>query len=201
MIINLVKNQSEESRIERKYFLETHKDWLLTPYIKLAPGGLKEIYFQRKINNIYYDDDSWSFLKDNLIGANTRIKLRLRWYGEGEMKNPNLEIKLKQGNLFYKFVQPYDLKTLPLTVIELIKRTRPTIANSYYRKYYLTKDKKIRLTVDTKIEFEGRKSDKTVVELKYLPDAESAAIRLINNFPLNLQKNSKYVDGMASRIF
>ena len=199
MMLDYVKAKSLTPRLERKYYIPNYQDFILKPYITLASSGLKEIYYKRKINNIYYDTSKLSFYKDNLIGARDRLKLRLRWYGDQKMIKPNLEIKVKDGNLVYKLVTPFN-DQLDLSIKELIKRLRPSIANSYYRRYYLTQDKKVRLTVDTLIKFTKIKSLKTVVELKYLAEDEDEACRLINHFPLNLQKNSKYVDGIASNL-
>ena len=42
---------------------------------------------------------------------------------------------------------------------------------------------------------------KTIIELKYSPVDELIASDLVNYLPLSLQKNSKYVDGIASGIF
>lgn len=198
-MLDYVKAKSLTPRLERKYYIPNYQDFILKPYITLASSGLKEIYYKRKINNIYYDTSKLSFYKDNLIGARDRLKLRLRWYGDQKMIKPNLEIKVKDGNLVYKLVTPFN-DQLDLSIKELIKRLRPSIANSYYRRYYLTQDKKVRLTVDTLIKFTKIKSLKTVVELKYLAEDEDEACRLINHFPLNLQKNSKYVDGIASNL-
>ncbi|MFC1627010.1 VTC domain-containing protein [Patescibacteria group bacterium] len=200
MMINLVKNYSELPRMERKYFLANHQAWILDYYVKSSVSGLKEIYYQRKINNVYFDTQDFSFLKDNLVGANLRMKLRLRWYGDTKMHNPNLEIKMKQGDLVYKLVKKYNSHDLPLQIKEVVKRLKPSLTNSYYRKYFLTANQKIRLTVDTRIMFENKLSDKTVVELKYSPESEKQASQLISSFPLGLQKNSKYVEGMAIKF-
>ena len=197
MILDYVKSQSQPARLERKYYISNHQDYILNPFIKLASSGLSEIYYKRKINNIYYDTNNLSFYKDNLVGAKDRLKLRLRWYGDKKITKPNLEIKMKEANVVYKLVTPFS-DQLSSPIRELFKRLRPSIANSYYRRYYLTSDKKVRLTVDTIISFGKQKSEKTVVELKYDPENEEAASRLINHFPLLLQKNSKYVDGIAS---
>jgi len=199
MMLAYVKNHSLEPRLERKYYISDYQGYILKSYITLASMGLKEIYYKRKINNIYFDTDDLAFYKDNLIGAKDRLKLRLRWYGEGKMKNPNLEIKMKEADLIYKLVTPFNHK-LDLPIKELIKRLKPSVENSYYRRYFLTANKKLRLTVDTKIVFGKIKSPKTVVELKYAVEDEPLATNLISQFPLLLQKNSKYVDGMASNL-
>jgi SPX domain protein involved in polyphosphate accumulation len=199
MIVDYVKKNALEPRLERKYYLPVHQDYVLKPYITLASGALTEIYYQRKINNLYFDTSDFAFYQDNLIGAKDRLKARLRWYGDGPMKNPNLEIKMKLSDLIYKLVVPYD-GHLGLPIQELMKRLKPSVKNSYYRKYYLTHDKKVRLTVDTKILFDKVRSPKTVVELKYRVEDENTAVKLINQFPLLLQKNSKYVDGVVSKL-
>ncbi len=200
MMLDYVKANSDEPRLERKYYITNHQNFVLRPYINLASSGLREIYFQRKINNIYFDTNNLTFYKDNLVGAKDRIKLRLRWYGNQSMSKPNLEIKMKEANLVYKLVTPFNDR-LSLPIKELLKRLRPSITNSYYRRYFLTSNKKVRLTVDTRISFNKIKSLKTVIELKYSPEDEIQASRLINQFPLFLQKNSKYVDGIASNLY
>jgi SPX domain protein involved in polyphosphate accumulation len=199
MIVDYVTKHSLKPRLERKYYLPATQSYILKSYITLASGALTEIYHQRKINNIYFDTSNLAFFQDNLIGAQNRLKARLRWYGDGSMKNPNLEIKMKISDLIYKLVTPYDGQ-LSLPIQELMKRLKPSIKNSYYRKYYLTHDKKVRLTVDTEIMFDKVMSPKTVVELKYAVEDEKMAVNLINQFPLLLQKNSKYVDGIASNL-
>lgn len=199
MMLDYVKSQSQPARLERKYYISNHQNYILRPYIKLTSNGLTEIYYQRKINNIYFDTNNLSFYKDNLIGAKDRLKLRLRWYGNQKMTRPNLEIKMKEANLVYKLVTPFNDQLSP-PIKELIKRLKPSVANSYYRRYFLTQDKKVRLTVDTQISFNKIKSLKTVIELKYMLEDENATCRLINQFPFNLQKNSKYVDGIASNL-
>jgi hypothetical protein len=200
MIVDFVKQHSLEPRLERKYYLPAYQNYVLKPYITLAKEALGEIYYRRKINNIYFDTSNLSFFQDNLIGAQDRLKVRLRWYGEEPVKEPNLEIKMKMSDLIYKLVMPFD-DQLSLPIKNLMKKLKPSVNNSYYRKYYLTHNKKVRLTVDTEILFDKVKSPKTVVELKYATKDESQAMRLISQFPLLLQKNSKYVDGIAISRF
>lgn len=199
MILEYIKAQAGEPRLERKYYVFDYQDYLLIPYLKLAPQGLREIYYQRQVNNIYFDTASLSFFQDNLTGAQERIKLRLRWYGDRPMIKPNLEIKMRQASLIYKLVLPFKPK-LPEPLQMLMQKLKPSLHNSYLRQYFLTKNGKVRLTVDRQIQFEKKSSAKTVVELKYGAEDENQAISLINRFPLLLQKNSKYVDGVASRL-
>jgi len=228
-----IKSISNEPRLERKYFLTFDYEFLIKSFIKLNPTGLKEIYYQRQVNNLYFDTPDLIFLKDNLIGSNLRFKFRIRWYGQDINKNklikPNLEVKFKQGNLIYKYISPLKKIKLidvlnkikikkmvlasqfPSFIKEIIKDLNPTLMNAYKRRYFLTADKKIRLTVDKDIIFKPQfltnnsllknPSDKIIIELKYKPENENQAVNLINYFPLSLQKNSKYVNGMATGLF
>jgi len=225
-LADFIKAQTDPPRMERKYFLEEYKGMYLEPFMTLAPAGLKEIFWKRKVNNIYFDDFNKTFFKDNLIGAQTRLKFRLRWYDD-KLSKTNLELKFKDANLVYKLVLPiknFNLKrfekgnwwqtnNLPEPVIRLAKRLKPSLINSYNRKYWLTNDKKVRLTIDTDVKFipqlsnlttslsNPRESQKTIIELKYSPIDELAASELIKYLPLSLQKNSKYVEGIGTGIF
>jgi hypothetical protein len=188
----------------------TEQFWLDSG-IKVHPHGLNEIYYQRQVNNIYFDDLNHNAFKDNLIGASDRYKLRLRWYGASATPTAksNLEVKLKTGDLYYKWFAPFTKAArLPKPIYEMYKRSRPVLYNRYQRQYYLSFDGKVRLTVDRQLVFcplasgllpptDLRQSDKVVVELKYLPDDEPSAVRIIQALPLQLSKNSKFVDGMS----
>lgn len=195
-----VKNQSGPPRLEKKYCLAQHQLYYLDPFIKLCPLNLSEIYWERKVNNIYFDDFSFSSFKDNLIGAENRFKIRWRWYGEEKKNKANLEIKMKKANLVYKLVRSLD-QDQPKLIKELMKRLKPVLLNSYYRRYYLTRDKKVRLTIDRQLKYPKKLSDNIIIELKYLPEDEIVAAELINHLPLTITKNSKYVNGLASALY
>ena len=83
------------------------------------------------------------------------------------------------------------------------------LLNSYRRKYYVSGNKKIRLTVDSDLEYRDIRSynnnsqhvfkekGKLVIELKYPQDQEEDARIVSNIFPFRLGKNSKFVSGMG----
>ena len=66
--------------------------------------GLKEIFNERQINNIYFDDYNLSRFYANIDGDFLKEKWRLRWYGEtfGENKTVTLEQKSRVGNVQFK---------------------------------------------------------------------------------------------------
>src|SRR3972149_7131673 len=107
-LINWITNQDTSPRLERKYYLPATHESFLPSLIKFHPRGMKEIYFERQVNNLYFDDLSLNSFRDNLMGAPIRFKCRLRWYGQlsRSIFKPNLEIKCKQADLGYKWIMP-----------------------------------------------------------------------------------------------
>jgi hypothetical protein len=93
--------------------------------------------------------------------------------------------------------------------LNLVKASlhQPVLLNSYLRSYYLSADQKIRLTVDSKVEFHpittGRinfsysyQLPATILEVK-APVAHDDLVRTTTRyFPFRLSKSSKYMIGM-----
>ena len=84
--------------------------------------------------------------------------------------------------------------------------------NRYHRRYYVSRDGKFRLTLDTNMAFHRvggltkrlarRRVDhrNVIVELKYGVDEDVAASRVSGFFPFRVTKSSKYVQGI-DRVF
>ena len=156
-------------RYERKYFINeiTGKD--IISIVKLHPAMFSEIFYQRSVNNIYFDSLELNNYFDNIDGNMCRIKSRIRWYGEifCVIEKPVLELKIKNGLLGRK--ERYPLNTFKLDnnfnmqnifhiiqntnipeVVKIgIKSSQPTLLNKYDRKYFLSADKQYRITIDT----------------------------------------------------
>ena len=193
--------------------------------VKSHPAMFHKIYYKRNINNIYFDTTDFSSYIDNIEGVRDRRKVRIRWYGEllGVCKNPVLEIKYKKGllgwkerhnlhdfvlNLENRFIfkellkkKSFDLKKLDLHFLT------PTLLNRYERTYYLSFDRKYRITLDSKIEFFSINpirdyfktycdEEKTVIELKYDQQYDRGAKDITQHLPFRVTKNSKYVTGI-----
>ena len=197
--------------------------------IKSHPSIFHKIYFTRNVNNIYFDTVDFSSFIDNIEGVRDRKKVRIRWYGDllGECKNPVLEIKHKKGLLGWKerhnlpdftldlenhfnykgvFERLVNNKSFDLYKLDL-QFLIPTLLNRYERTYYLSFDKKYRLTLDNKMEFYSinpirdyfkifSDEEKTVVELKYDQQYADGAGGITKHFPFRVTKNSKYVIGV-----
>ena len=83
----------------------------------------------------------------------------------------------------------------------------PKLVNSYKRKYFLSKDKNFRITIDSDQKIGSPKTPlslknlyinkfKTIVELKYNRKWDIQAHQILNGFSARINKNSKYIDGV-----
>jgi len=214
-------------RYERKYVSEFRDSFQVEQSIKMHPAGFSEIFNERYINNVYFDTARLDFFYDNSVGRFDRVKYRIRWYGDlfGEINNPILELKIKQGPVGIKrsfklkpfiFDKSFNLKSfnnilansdLPDEVLLLMKNLEPSLINRYSRKYYKDFSRNYRITIDKNINYMPAfkqnfvnnaviKEDNVVVELKYEEKLNNEASNIANNLPFRLFKNSKYVNGI-----
>ena len=228
LLINKFITDENDFRYERKYCACELSDIQIENLLKVHPENFKEIYFQRFVNNIYFDTHNFLSYWDNLDGKSNRLKVRIRWYGsfQGLAEKPSLEIKIKKAHHGYKFRYPLDnfmvdssfsnenLQTtmnkasLPGFLKEYLKDLDITLLNRYSRKYYLSFNKKCRVTLDTGMKFfhfnKGRgiswvrsdtKNDR-ILEFKYAEDFENEFWKMSNESPFRLSKHSKYIAGI-----
>ncbi|MCP4050337.1 MAG: polyphosphate polymerase domain-containing protein [bacterium] len=223
------KKQPPVVRYERKFRISGITRGQVDHLIKSHPAFFSEIYAQRFINNIYFDTAGFKSYHDNIYGVSLRKKIRIRWYGDlfGFIKQPVMELKLKNGLLCNK--ESYGLSSLKLNnsfsnnnIKKCIHNSEsydflnkellcvnPVLLNRYSRKYYLSSDKKYRITVDTDLlyypvngvynNFIYNFSDKNtiVLELKYDVSHDEQADEISAYFPFRMTRSSKYVDGIT----
>lgn len=225
-----VKRPAGSFRYERKFVVDRYDVHQLEGILKRHPAFFREIYKKRKINNIYLDTPDLKTYFDNVCGNPNRIKVRIRWYGEtfGHIKSPRLELKIKSGLSGEK--RTYELCSFTLdkefsidTLTEVfnnsdlsdrlkvkLKNYKPTLLNNYLRKYFVSQDKKVRVTIDNNMTyygvtarnntFIGKKVERqdVIVEMKY--DFESAFIAsdISQHFPMRMTKSSKYINGIET---
>jgi|APSaa5957512535_1039671.scaffolds.fasta_scaffold56103_2 SPX domain protein involved in polyphosphate accumulation len=222
-----------EYRYERKFLIKTVSyDWVIHS-IKMNSALFKPLYHSRNINNIYFDNDKLDSFHDNVDGIANRQKVRIRWYGDskGDVSRPVLEIKNRRNSVGAKLAYPLppmfigedinerEIKKLILesNIPELIKTKimllRPKLLNGYTRAYYISMDKKFRITVDRNLyytkfnlhqnSFKEHIIDKssTVVELKYHHIDDQFADVIANELGFRLTKNSKYVNGIYALYY
>ena len=217
------------SRFETKFSISNLAFDKIRYIIKTHPAIFNEIYYKRHVNNIYFDNLDFSSFKDNIEGVSERKKVRIRWYGDlfGLCKNPVLEIKYKKGflgwkekhllpdfnlnlnkgfnyeKIFFNLLKKknYDLHKLKLQFL------KPSLLNRYERIYYLSFNKKYRITLDNNMEFFSINPinnhiktfsdyEKNIVELKYDENYRDDAVKITNYLPFRMTKSSKYVIGL-----
>lgn len=222
-------NKKHHYRYERKFTVPNAFNLnAIEQFIKRNKALFREVFHIRQVNNIYFDTVGYNDYFDNVLGVSDRKKIRIRWYGEtlGEVSKPILEIKIKKGLVGDKWsykLKPFVLDNdfnndliqdvfkashLPLPILESVKMVAPTLLNSYSRKYFMSADKKYRVTLDFKLLY--YKIDKRfnnfnlapvsdenkIIELKYGLLDDKMANAISTQFPFRLNKNSKYVNGV-----
>ena len=199
----------EEKRIERKmYFPDKNKDSLIG-VIKTHPYGFKETYPERQVNSIYYDTASLDNFWDNENGHENRAKLRIRWYGKDLEPNKEaiIELKMKMGEVGSKIREKVS-DNKDQRIKDMFKITSPVIKIYYKRRYFESADRKIRMTVDFDITYEGLSNSKNyskpytepgcVVEIKYDVSIDDKISGITQIFGHRINKFSKYARGIFS---
>jgi SPX domain protein involved in polyphosphate accumulation len=155
-------------RYERKFLAEEMLPGQVTAVVRSHPLMFRVPYPPRQINSLYLDTADMENYYDNVYGAETRRKVRVRWYGSmtGPIARPMLEIKVKEGlvgkKLSYEmasftlderfccgvFQDLVGRSTLPQVVRDDLRTLSPVLLNCYQRKYFATRGDSFRITVD-----------------------------------------------------
>jgi len=159
----------ENGRFERKFVIQNA--WMpeVTLLLRNHFARFREIYPDRRINNVYFDSHNLESYHDSVDGLRSRYKARVRWYGKmlDEARNPVYELKVKKGLIGWKYKYPVedfgvtrrgissmvrgfgrDCRCSPVHT-DILKRSTPVLVNSYSRKYLGSADNRYRLTLDT----------------------------------------------------
>lgn len=218
-----------EYRYEIKFVFSRADRRAVAQKIKTNPALFSEIFFPRWVNNIYYDTPVLGAYYSTINGFSPRVKVRIRWYGNlfGNI-NPTLEFKLKRSNKNTKVsfgLIPIEIaskmslfqlkrgilenKSLPHEIKNIMKLLRPTAITRFLRGYYLSEDKKFRITIDSKLGFASllrthnfsnikpAPDGLVIVEIKFAADCKGAS-RITNDFAsrFQLSRMSKYSMGL-----
>jgi len=218
----------ERLRYEKKFIISNLNFHEIQDLVKCNPFIFKEIFYERNVNNIYFDSLDLKNYRENINGDSQRIKIRIRWYGKifGEIKKPVLELKIKKNELGDKLsfpLKPFNLdkkfsnerlqdifrkSNLPGWLIEKLKFYSPSLLNSYKRRYFMSANKKYRITLDRDLffckirnknnSFNHKETNRTdcILELKYNSKNYLSAHNITQHFPFRLTASSKYVCGI-----
>jgi len=178
-MIKLDKLSYNDARYEKKFVISEIDISKVEQIIRHHPAMFSEIFYERQVNNIYFDSIDLSNYHGNLSGDTFRIKPRIRWYGAifGKIGEPVLELKIKNNEVGWKLSFPlksfkldndFSLKklqrevftksNLPSWLNEKIKLFHPSLLNSYKRRYFISSDKINRITLDFDLKFFNIKS-------------------------------------------
>ena len=207
-----------ENRIEKKFVLGKFKDDFFKKF--LLVNGFTKKYPDRIISSIYLDTINYDFAKDNISGVSERKKIRFRWYNNDLDKIYIEEKNKKNFNVWkniFKIKSNFDKETL----VDDLKKYFYDLKNhkinnnnfnfilltNYFRSYWLSKNKKIRATIDNNISTKSLCNNSnyidlndTVLEFKFSPKDENyfRELSLKRNLNIRTQKYSKYVRSFIS---
>jgi VTC domain len=225
--MNAKQKQVEELRYERKFAVEIEDIKSFLYVVKLHPALFTETYEERRVNSLYFDTDDYSYYQDTTLGKSDRLKVRLRWYGNDieTISDGKVEIKSKSGYLGSKdtfnlgsfptdeFLTNYkeyvnSAEDLDTACKQLFRFLRPILIVSYLRRYFISADKRFRITLDYALGFydvqsgfnplKKVSSNVTVLELKYQYEHDELARTLTGSIPNRYSKSSKYRIGLES---
>lgn len=210
-------------RIESKYitnFLGLNKFiW------KIRNAGFLKSYDVREVFSLYYDNEEFISINENLSGTTPRSKYRLRWYKEndGTFNGYQFQKKVKTGITGFKEILLFDKglnileKNLSMKNLYRISGSKynklfpfdfnPQLICCYRRDYYESIDG-LRFTIDKGIKFKPVKNfnlnfinsgfidtNQIIMELKFSPNQKEKITKLIRKFPTPSSRCSKYLLG------
>ena len=182
-------------------------------YEFLNKKKFKEIYPERQINSIYFDNYKFSMYNDSEQGVVPRKKIRIRFYGKYDFKNnKSLETKISSTEGRFKKTELIDnekyLKFLQQGIVDnTYGICKPKVLIRYSRNYYLVNN--FRLTIDKEISYEKAKFDQNylgsfklkknnfIVEIKS-SKTDNIEEKILDEFPFISSRISKYCDSINS---
>lgn len=218
----------EAARLEIKFVAYEVQYHALLNWLVLQSAGFIRPYPDRWVNNIYFDTHNNAAYVENLSGASSRTKVRYRWYGKSlEPDAGMLEIKCKRNyfgwKLRYKIQNaPYEEDASWRTIRKLLFKQLspdgrlwldanpfPILINRYHRKYFVSSDSRIRITVDAhqgvwdqrfkphpNLKHKANLPHMLVVEVKFHREDRDFASQLLQGIPLRVSRHSKFMSGV-----
>ena len=215
----------EDARLEVKFITRVHEIQRLKVWLKMHPADFYVPYPDRRVNNVYFDTVDFDAYGENLSGSSSRAKLRYRWYGDEKLPDKGvLELKLKRNLFGWKKrlsvpEAPFAAGDRWSTFRSNIKKysdfswrfalqTRPIQAmiNRYSREYYVSRDDKVRFTIDydqeaydqwyksyPNITRRASIPNIVIVECKFAREDRDLAARIIQSMPIRVGRCSKYM--------
>jgi SPX domain protein involved in polyphosphate accumulation len=214
-------------RYERKYTISSASVDDVIEIVNTHPYLFREIYYERTVNSVYFDTPILSSYYESLDGSPQKSKVRIRWYGD-ECEKSSLEIKYKNGSVGSKntyklegfstkgslrknYLEAIKKADIPKDIMAELKSLIPTTTNNFKRRYFISSDKKFRITIDYDLNFRRLLSSTfrtknfiqankgfVILEVKYDGKDNQELENVLRGLPFRISKFSKYSMGVAS---
>lgn len=223
----------EDARLEIKFASYRVNLGQVLKWLNAHPAGFYAPYDDRRVNNVYYETHASTAYNQNLSGASARVKVRYRWYGSSIGPAAGvLEVKCKRNFFGWKQRFPIeefsggsgdDWRTIDRRLAQqlpyegriwLESYPVPTILNRYVRRYFVSADNRVRVTVDTdqavwdqrykptpNYDQQARLPDTLVVEFKFAREDRDLASDIIQTMPIRVSRHSKFMNGVRAVSF
>jgi len=228
-LLTLIDPGKTGLRYERKFFTRSIGLQQLELWIRTHKKCFSISYPDRTVNNIYFDTADLELFRIGVEGVARRSKVRLRWYGHENYNQVEafIELKRKRGyvgdKLRWVVAENSGLgrgaKDIALSNLvnqhfehywahlDVVGPLFPVLENRYQRRYFESRDKAIRLTLDSALSYRLTKKYENqrdryvtepgvVLEVKYPPSVESEAEEFTSKLPVRMSKISKYLHGL-----
>lgn len=195
-------------------------------------AGFRPAYAPRMIRSAYFDTPALDAFEANVIGLSSRIKVRYRWYGDSPSPDAGqLEIKYKRNATNGKRIYRVDMspshpratwKAIMQSLLQQLPRegrlwlhqfAQPVLINQYHRRYFVSVDGMIRITLDTELRafdqrykphpnvvFAINQPHTFVLEVKFAPEHQKIASDIVAGLPLRPSRHSKYVAALRCAL-
>ena len=223
-------SNSSLPRYELKFIAKPIEYFRILNWLRQHNSCLKTEYPDRQVNNIYFDSYNHHSYCENIYGASSKSKIRFRWYGDSKKpKNGSLEIKCKRNQLNWKIIYKIkgDLDNNGNTWRSICSEIRnqlpaegkkwlemnplPILVNRYKRKYFISQEKKVRVTLDSDLivfdqsrkpyanySLKSNLPQVIVLEIKFSRELRDHVMNVFGNVPLRGTRFSKYIHGILS---
>jgi SPX domain protein involved in polyphosphate accumulation len=179
--------------------------------IQRIPGFFIEEYPPRQVNNVYFDTLNMKYFWDHVNGLSSRLKYRVRWYGENHTDKVQafFEVKKKAGQISTKFrSEGVELDLREPIYYPDEHQLRPVLVSTFQRSYYCDHSGDIRITVDEMMAFSSMPGPYyslptqapfehlTVLEIKSPVEVRQERLEEVMGALPRIQKFSKYIHGV-----
>lgn len=221
----------DATRYEIKFVAPIAEAYLVESWVYTHPAAFRVAYPARQVNNIYFDNATLTALEENFSGISERTKVRFRWYG-GPRDNVSGKLELKFRNSRVGWKKDYPVVDLPLAerpwreIARCIREqlpgegriwlddfNEPVMFNSYTRKYLVSRDGNIRVTLDTNFRAVDQRNRTTpnfvhnanipallILEVKAATGDHDQLSRAVRDVPVRVGRFSKYATGLANML-